>query len=49
MPENMELFAALYRKPLTRPTPEQEQILHLIETAGPFNIQQMKEETGLLA
>lgn len=48
VPEDMELFAAIYRKPLTKPTPEQIQILKLIETAGPFNIQQIKEETGLL-
>lgn len=47
-PDDMELFAALYRKPLTRPTLEQLQILDLIEKAGPFNIQQIKEETGLL-
>lgn len=48
IPEDMELFAALYRKPLTNPTLEQEQILGLIETAGPFTIQQLKEETGML-
>lgn len=45
---DLELFAALYRKPLTKPTPEQQHVLELIETAGPFNIQQIKEETGLL-
>ena len=49
VPEDIELFAALYRKPLTRLTEEQLHILELIETAGPFNIQQIKEETGLLA
>ena len=48
MPEDMELFAALYRKELNQPTPEQLQILELIETMGPMTIQQMKEETGLL-
>lgn len=48
MPEDMELFAALYRKPLTKPTAEQLKIRELIETAGPLNIQQIKEETGLL-
>lgn len=48
LPEDMELFAALYRKPLLRPTPEQTQVLELIDHAGPFNIQQLKEETGLL-
>lgn len=46
--EDMELFACLYRKPLTNPTPSQTEILTLIENAGPFNIQQLKEETGLL-
>lgn len=45
---DLELFAALYRKPLTKPTMEQQHVLELIETAGPFNIQQIKEETGLL-
>ena len=49
VPEDIELFAALYRKPLTKLTEEQLHILELIETAGPFNIQQIKEETGLLA
>ena len=48
MAEDMELFACLYRKPLTRPTPQQSEVLTLIENAGPFNIQQLKEETGLL-
>ncbi|MDE7325399.1 MAG: hypothetical protein K2N63_03825 [Lachnospiraceae bacterium] len=48
VPEDMEMFAALYRKPLTKPTMEQLQILELIERAGPFNIQQIKEETGML-
>ena len=48
VPEDMELFLALYRKPLTKPTIEHLRVLELIETAGPFNIQQLKEETGLL-
>lgn len=48
MPEEMELFAGLYRKPLKNPTLIQEEILHLIESAGPLTIQQIKEETGLL-
>lgn len=48
IPEDMELFVALYRKPLTNPTAEQLIILELIENAGPFNIQQIKEETGML-
>lgn len=48
VPEDLELFAALYRKPLTAPTPVQEQILALIRQLGPLTIQQIKEETGLL-
>ena len=48
VPEDMELFLALFRKPLNKPTLEQLQILELIEKAGPFNIQQIKEETGML-
>ncbi len=46
--EDMELFAALYRKSLAKPTIEQLRILELIETTGPLNIQQIKKETGLL-
>lgn len=48
MPEDMELFACLYAKPLTKPTEEQLRILELIRNAGPFTIQQIKEETGML-
>lgn len=48
MPEDMELFAALYKKPLKSPTLTQLQLLELIRSIGPLNIQQMKEETGLL-
>ena len=48
MSEDMELFACLYAKPLTRPTGEQLSILELIRNGGPFTIQQIKEETGLL-
>ncbi|MBE6883597.1 MAG: MarR family transcriptional regulator [Ruminococcaceae bacterium] len=48
MREDIELFAALYRKPLTKPTAEQLKVLELIENMGPLNIQQIKEETGLL-
>ena len=48
VPEDMELFAALYRKPLIEPTVGQRQILELIEKSGPLNIQQIKEETGML-
>lgn len=45
---DLELFAALYRKPLTGPMPAEERVLALIESAGPLTIQQLKEETGLL-
>lgn len=46
--EDMELFIALYRKPLVKPTEIQLRVLELIEREGPLNIQQIKEETGLL-
>ncbi|MGI6174038.1 MAG: hypothetical protein ACOYI8_09115 [Christensenellales bacterium] len=46
--EDLELFMALYRKPLPKPTETQRKLLALIESAGPFTIQQIKEETGLL-
>lgn len=46
--EDLPLFAALYRKPLAQPTLVQEMILRLIDQLGPLNIQQIKEETGLL-
>ncbi len=48
VPEDLALFAALYRKPLEKPTLHQSVILELIEREGPLNIQQIKEETGLL-
>lgn len=48
IPEDLELFAALYRKPLTSLTDRQLKLLEFIENAGPLNIQQMKEETGML-
>lgn len=48
VPEDMELFIALYRKPLVKPTEIQLRVLKLIEQEGPLNIQQIKEETGLL-
>lgn len=48
VPEDLELFAALYQKPLTAPTETQTRLLELLEREGPMNIQQMKEETGLL-
>ncbi|MDE7234640.1 MAG: hypothetical protein K2N29_06220 [Ruminiclostridium sp.] len=47
-PDDLERFIALYRKPLTKPSEIQLRILELIEREGPLNIQQIKEETGLL-
>lgn len=49
IPSDLELFAALYVKPLTRPTEIQQTLLNLIECEGPMNIALMKEYTGLLA
>ncbi len=48
MPEDMEVFACLYRKKLDKPTYRQAQLLELIEREGPLNIKQMKESTGML-
>lgn len=48
VPEDMELFIGLYRKPLIKPTADQLTILELIESSGPLTIKQLKEETGLL-
>lgn len=48
MPEDIELFAGLYRKPLDSPTENQLILLNMIENGGPWTIQQMKEETGLM-
>lgn len=48
VPEDMELFAALYRKPLAKPNSLQLRVLDLIEREGPLNIQQIKEGSGLL-
>ena len=48
IPDDLELFAALYIKPLKNATEKHLRILQLIEREGPLNIQQMKEETGLL-
>lgn len=47
-PCDLERFIALYRKPLTKPSEIQLRILELVEREGPLNIQQIKEETGLL-
>lgn len=48
VPEDLELFAGLYLKPLKSPNERQSIILELIRCKGPMNIQQMKEETGML-
>jgi len=48
VPQDLELFAALYRKPLAQATDIQLCLLRLIENGGPYTIQQLKEETGLL-
>lgn len=48
VPEDLELFAGLYLKPLKNPNEKQFRILELIEHEGPLNIQQMKEENGML-
>ncbi len=47
-PEDLPLFAALYRKPLVLMDDVQMTIMTLIERMGPLNIQQIKEETGYL-
>ena len=49
VPEDLPLFAALYKKPLTDLMDDvQMTIMTLIERLGPLNIQQIKEETGYL-
>lgn len=48
VPEDLPLFAALYRKPLVQLDDVQATVLTLIERLGPLNIQQIKEETGYL-
>lgn len=48
MPEDLELFTALYRKPLDSFTENQARIFDMIERSGPYTIHQIKEETGLL-
>ncbi len=48
-PEDLPLFAALYRKPIVGMMDDvQLTIMTLIERMGPLNIQQIKEETGYL-
>ncbi len=48
VPEDLPLFAALYRKPIFLMDDVQLTIMTLIERMGPLNIQQIKEETGYL-
>ena len=48
VPDDLPLFAALYRKPIVLMDDIQQTILTLIERMGPLNIQQIKEETGYL-
>ncbi len=48
VPEDLPLFAALYRKPIVQMDEVQLTIMTLIERLGPLNIQQIKEETGYL-
>ena len=48
VPEDLPLFAALYRKPILLMDDVQMTIMTLIERMGPLNIQQIKEETGYL-
>lgn len=48
VPEDLELFMALYRKPLKDMTDDQRIIYDLIIQQGPSSIQRIKEETGLL-
>lgn len=43
-PCDLELFAALYRKPLTKPLEIQMELLGLIEKEGPLNIQRSKKK-----
>lgn len=46
--DDLELFASMFYKPLNKPSERQSLLLELIECEGPLNIQQMKEETGML-
>ena len=48
VPEDLPLFAALYRKPIALMDDVQATVMTLIERLGPLNIQQIKEETGYL-
>ena len=48
MPEDLELFAGLSKKPLGKLNSAQATLLDLVEREGPMTIQLMKEITGLL-
>ncbi|MBQ7137936.1 MAG: hypothetical protein IJO39_02965 [Clostridia bacterium] len=48
VPDDLPLFAALYKKPIVLMDDVQLTIMTLIEHMGPLNIQQIKEETGYL-
>ena len=48
VPEDLELFMALYRKPVKEMTEDQQAVFDMIVQQGPSNIQCIKEETGLL-
>ncbi|MBQ7139550.1 MAG: hypothetical protein IJO39_11230, partial [Clostridia bacterium] len=48
VPDDLPLFAALYKKPILLMDDVQLTIMTLIEHMGPLNIQQIKEETGYL-
>jgi hypothetical protein len=47
MPEDLELFAAAFVKPLDKPSSPHAALMDLIERE-PLTIQQMKEDTGML-
>lgn len=48
LPEDLELFGTVYRKPLDSPTFLQLKLWELIQKEGPMTIQQIKEATGML-
>jgi len=48
VPEDLELLACMFRKPLDKLTERQSILWELIEKEGPMTIQQMKENTGML-
>jgi len=47
-PDDLPLFAALYRKPLPENAHVARELLELLEHTGPLGVQQIKDETGLL-